>query len=140
MASKDGSGGSDSDGRYIRRYRCMRNRQPLINMDLIAEISHLCFDKGWRVNVEAAREGYEFPAYIALAHSELSEALEAFRIKDWSSTDVDGKPMGIGPELADTIIRILDMCDIWNIDINTELARVLDFGWTRPYQHGGKTL
>jgi hypothetical protein len=48
--------------------------------------------------------------------------------------------MGVGPELADAIIRILDMVDIWDVDIEYELARVLDYGWTRPYQHGGRVL
>jgi hypothetical protein len=38
------------------------------------------------------------------------------------------------------MIRILDMCDIWGIDIEKEITRVLDYGWTRPCQHGGKVL
>jgi hypothetical protein len=114
--------------------------------ELIGEIQRLNIAKGWRVNVTGAREGYELPAYIGLAHSELSEALDAYRVKDWSSTrelqpgETLPKPMGVGPELADALIRILDMVDIWEIDIEYELRRVLAYGWTRPYQHGGKVL
>ncbi len=114
---------------------------------LTEEIRLLCTEKGWREAVTGAREGYTFPAYIALAHSELSEALEAYREKVWSDTNTKdplsskvGKPIGVGPELADVFIRILDMCDIWNIDIEYEVSRVLAYGWTRPYKHGGRQL
>jgi NTP pyrophosphatase (non-canonical NTP hydrolase) len=121
---------------------------------LTEEIRKLNISKGWRVNVTGAREGYEFPAYIALIHSEVSEALEAYRDKVWSATRCtcdpgpelqhhpycEQKPVGVGPELADVLIRVLDTADIWGIDIEYELRRVLAYGWTRPYQHGGKVL
>jgi hypothetical protein len=111
---------------------------------LLREIRELNIDKGWRNKFgstsSAPDDGPWFAAYIALAHSELSEALDAYRDKDWSSTRADGKPIGVGPELADSLIRLLDMIDIWGIDIRHELARVLDYGWTRPYQHGGRVL
>lgn len=109
------------------------------------EIRRLNVDKGWRgQDPPIAHEGPWFAAYIALAHSELSEALEEYREKRWSSQvgDFEGeiKPIGVGPELADVFIRILDMCDIWGIDLEYEVNRVLRYGWTRPYRHGGKQL
>ena len=108
---------------------------------LIVEIRKLNSVKGWRDEPgRGDRTGPWFAAYCALATSEVSEALDAYRDKEWSSTREDGKPIGVGPELADALIRILDMIDIWEVDIEYELARVLDYGWTRPYQHGGKTL
>lgn len=116
--------------------------------DLTAEIRRLCTEKGWREEPgRGDREGPWVAAYIALAHSELSEALDAYREKCWSETapsvqadGLNGKPIGVGPELADVLIRVLDMCDIWDIDIEYEVKRVLAYGWTRPYQHGGRTL
>lgn len=120
---------------------------PIIHPDVIAEVKALCEDKGWRNNIpprtrnnELPYSEYIFAGYCALAHSEISEALESYRDKDWSSTRVDGKPMGVGPEIADAFIRLMDMVSIWEIDINYEVRRVLDYGWTRPYQHGGRTL
>lgn len=128
-------------------------------MDLIYEIRRLNEAKGWRNNgAEGAREGPWFAAYVALGVSEFAEALEAYRMKIWSETcnatepgqqhhaGCSGKPhdhpkpVGVGPELADALIRALDMADIWGIDITQELERVIKFGWTRPYQHGGKVL
>ena len=115
---------------------------------LIIEIRKLNTAKGWRVHFEpgmpAPRTGPWFAAYCGLAGSEVSEALDAYRDKDWTSYRIDNdghhKPTGVGPELADAIIRILDMVDIWDVDIEYELARVLTYGWTRPYQHGGRVL
>jgi NTP pyrophosphatase (non-canonical NTP hydrolase) len=105
-----------------------------------ARVNALTTAKGWRVSAHGDTDGYEFAAYVALLHSEASEALEAYRIKEWSETRADGKPLGVGPELADVFIRLVDMADIWNINLDYEIERVLAYGWTRPYQHGGKTL
>ncbi len=123
---------------------------------LTIEIRKLNTAKGWRFSEPGCgnRDGYQFAAYIALAHSELSEALDAYRNKVWSDTigagipaddkarDASkiGKPVGVGPELADVFIRVQDMCDIWGIDLEYEVKRVLAYGWTRPYRHGGRQL
>jgi NTP pyrophosphatase (non-canonical NTP hydrolase) len=105
---------------------------------LMNEVNALTTEKGWRT--DDINNKHAFAAYIALAHSELSETLEAYRDKQWSETRKDGKPVGVGPELADVVIRVLDMCDRWEINIAYEIERVLNYGWTRPYQHGGRTL
>ena len=118
---------------------------------LTVEIRKLNTAKGWRDHfpdgTPAPRTGPWFAAYCGLAASEISEALDAYRDKEWSGVRLplqDGeflaKPIGVGPELADAIIRILDMADIWEVDLEHELARVLAYGWTRPYQHGGRVL
>lgn len=78
---------------------------------------------------------------IALGHSELSEALEAFRdrgTEKWYRED--GKPEGIASELADTIIRIADMAGALGIDLEDAIVEKLAFNRTRPYRHGGKRL
>jgi NTP pyrophosphatase (non-canonical NTP hydrolase) len=120
----------------------------------------LCESKGWRRHAPetAPRTGHEFPAYIALLHSEATEALEAYRDSLWSETcyaigkgemhkkgcsgksHSHPKPIGVGPELADVFIRLIDMCDMWGIDLDSEVKRVMAFGWTRPFQHGGRML
>ncbi len=134
-------------------------RQVRSILGLLDEIRELTTAKGWRKDPgRGDRTGPWFAAYIALGHSELSEALDAYRIKAWSETceatepgqghhkacsgraHSNPKPVGVGPELADSLIRLLDMVDIWDIDILHELERVLDYGWTREYQHGGKVL
>jgi NTP pyrophosphatase (non-canonical NTP hydrolase) len=48
------------------------------------------------------------------------------------------KPEGIPTELADIIIRVLDICANWGIDISAAIADKMAYNETRPYRHGGK--
>jgi len=51
-----------------------------------------------------------------------------------------GKMEGIPSELADVIIRVLDMCEHYGIDIEATLKEKHEFNKTRPYKHGGKVM
>lgn len=46
------------------------------------------------------------------------------------------KPHGVPVELADAIIRILDICGRYEIDIEEVLAAKHTYNITRPYLHG----
>jgi NTP pyrophosphatase (non-canonical NTP hydrolase) len=114
---------------------------PLVNPDLLEEIEMLLVDKGWRdPEAEADRTGLAFPAHIAMLHSEVSEALEEWRVARWSETREDGKPIGVGPEFADVLIRLIDTANLYDIDLDYEIRRVMSYNWTREYRHGGKAL
>lgn len=52
----------------------------------------------------------------------------------------DAKPEGIPIEFADTIIRVLDICGFYGIDIEEALRVKAQYNATRPYRHGGKKL
>lgn len=82
-----------------------------------------------------------FGDVIALCHSELSEALEAFRNNEamvWVNDK--GKPEGVAVELADCIIRILDWAGHENVDMETIIRDKHEYNKTRPYRHGDKAL
>ena len=80
-----------------------------------------------------------FPEQIALIHSEASEALEDDRAGKWALTfDTKGKPLGVGQELADIIIRVGHTAYQRGIDL-AEMVRVkMAYNRTRPYKHGKK--
>lgn len=104
------------------------------------EIRAVNIEKGWR-----GPDVHEvsFGEAMALLHSEVSEALDAYRVyglEDKTGSHAGAKPEGVGSEFADVLIRLLDDCDLFGIDIEAEYERKLAFNRTRPYRHGGKAL
>lgn len=108
--------------------------------ELIEEIHGTAKEKGWWE--EPVRS---FGELIVLCHAELSEAVEEYR-KGMEPTDIyevmeaPGKPEGIPIELADVIIRILDMCGYYGIDMDEAIRTKLDYNHTRSYRHGNKAI
>lgn len=94
-------------------------------------------------------EDRTFGDEVALLHSEVSEMLEAYRA--WGNEDPndglilnpDGsimKPEGVGSEVADVFIRLMDFCYRHNINLTEEFYRKMAYNETRGFKHGGKKL
>ena len=95
----------------------------------VREINH---NNGWNITVPGDwSKPYKVPAILALIHSEVSEALEAFRRDDRSN---------FGEELADILIRVLDCAPGLGVDLDKAVQDKLTFNKTRSYRHGGKRI
>ena len=83
----------------------------------------------------------DVPHCLALIHSEVSEALEAYRkheLESWYEKDRNYKPEGISFELADTIIRICDLAGHLEIDLEKAIKEKIAYNKGRSYRHGSK--
>jgi NTP pyrophosphatase (non-canonical NTP hydrolase) len=97
--------------------------------------------------------------HVALIHTEVSEIFEAHRDGQLpncalyehqsahgpylnSSPENEefqpGKPVGIDSEVADVIIRALDFCGEYGIDIERAIVEKMHYNKTRPLRHGGR--
>ena len=116
----------------------------------------------WRdaVHANAAAHGWwvkvndTVPSKLLLVHSEISEAAEELRkarpcphgAADADYDDLrkierwEGKPEGFAVELADALIRILDICGRLGIDIESVVQMKHEFNVSRPVRHGGKLV
>lgn len=50
------------------------------------------------------------------------------------------KPEGFGIELADCVIRILDTCERYGIDLQACIETKMAYNETRAWRHGGKLI
>lgn len=108
------------------------------------------YDPRWRTAHKIAELG--------LIDTEVSEAIEVVRrgygmrevyyptsATNQPTFEMDGmtklhKPEGVPSELADVIIRVLDIADAYGIDIAAAVVEKLAHNRTRGLHHGGKSL
>ena len=87
---------------------------------------------GWNVlTPECWEDAYRIPAILALITSEVSEALEGFRLNDREN---------FSEELADVLIRVLDCAGGLGIDLDRCVREKMEKNRHRGYRHGGKRV
>lgn len=132
----------------------LRTRSEVLR-DMQSEVRQVNEANGW---FESDRR---FGEDIALLHSEVSEALEEYRVHGLRSyyLDEEGqpvyiadevtgetgdyrgrKPLGVGSEFADVLVRLLDSCDRAGVDLAWEFTQKIAYNRTRGHRHGGRAL
>ncbi len=131
--------------------------------DMQRAVHALSKAQGWWDGVEA-RDAKVIPEKLCLIHSEVSEALECYRehskdggpagqgyalhdpvFRDEESGSLVSrqltkycKPVGLDSELADVVIRVMDLAEHLGIDLEMAISEKHSFNATRPRRHGGK--
>jgi len=99
---------------------------------LADEIRAINAANGWNVTQSSEwADTYKVPAILALIHSEVSEALEAFRKDDGES---------FMEEMADVLIRVLDCVGGFESDFDAVVRAKLEKNRQRGIRHGGKRV
>lgn len=110
---------------------CMEREDQGVDSMTIAkmqkEAHRIAVMHGWIVPPFSDADGVL--AKLMLVVSEVAEACEAVRHDD---------ARNFREELADTVIRIMDIAETHGFDLEHEIHKKMVINATRPYKHGGK--
>ena len=103
----------------------------------------------WRTAEEHGwhKDDDNIPVKLVMIHSEVSEALEEYRntppeceVSHLYYKGSSDKPEGFGVELADIVIRVLELAEMVGADLTDLILTKMEYNESRPYRHGGKRV
>jgi NTP pyrophosphatase (non-canonical NTP hydrolase) len=123
--------------------------------DIFIRLLHYSKVRGTRLHIEYQRQRTHHNAYPAgrvavlspfpmacnTLHSAVSKAFEAYR--SWGMEDRTKSrftPEGVHAEFGFLLLVIIRIAERYNINLNAEYRRKMDYNKTRSHRHGGKLL
>lgn len=117
--------------------------------ELQRRIHRNAIDKGFY------KHPHNFGNDLMLVVSELGEAIEAHRQNDWCDMEAYNELMvnetysfetcfkreikdTVNDEIADAVIRLMDMCEFYGIDLQKHIELKMEYNKTRPILHDKK--
>ena len=100
--------------------------------ELIEKATQIAHEHGWTIEWNKKtidKKTLSVGDKISLCHSELSEALEAYRDDDIGEFSI---------EIADVFIRLFHLCGDLDIDIELYIVNKMELNKNRPFNHGRK--
>lgn len=88
-----------------------------------------CLVTDWAITKGFSWTREDVDTMLLRVHSEVSEASEAVRDKNVE---------GFAEELADIFIRLVNLCEVWKIDLEKEVIKKHNKNVDRPHLHGRK--
>ncbi len=105
-----------------RRYKLQENKVMGLSLNEWSKLCHgIAKEKGFWDEERNIGEA------LMLVVTELAEAMESYRVQDNEN---------FKEEIADTFIRLLDLCGGLGIDIEEEISKKCQRNKNRPYKHG----
>lgn len=98
--------------------------------NLVTEIHNINLKAGWWTDLETGkRKDRNVGEMLCLIHSEISEAMEGYR-KNLNDDKLPHRPM-VEVELADAVIRIMDLCGGLKLDLGGAIAEKIEYNAKR---------
>jgi NTP pyrophosphatase (non-canonical NTP hydrolase) len=137
-----GKGYQMKKGKAFSRNRAVVLEDDKVDLNDLAYRTHaLAVEKGfWDDCKEEPGLLTNIASKVALIHAEVTEALEEYRSgHPLDETRIeDGKPEGFGVELADVIIRTVDLAQRAGVNIGALVNLKFRYNESRPTRHGKK--
>lgn len=102
-------------------------------IDLQRRAWQIAEDKGFHENRSASRD--DTTVRLCLVHTEISEAVQEVK-RHWVGNGTRPIIDKVGEELADAVIRILDLCEIIGVNLESAVSDKMNKNTLRERNYG----